>query len=339
MCILWQILIYAQNTMKKEEKMKKRSSKRILALLMTLALCGSMLYGCGNSGDADQADQTQGTEQTEETGETGEATEPAADGTLVVTASGFENKFSPFFAQNADDMDVVDMVSLYMMYVDRVSNPILNGIEGETREYNGTPYTYTGPADITVNEQADGGVSYDIKMRDDLVFSDGTPIDIDDFIFSLYVYLDPAYDGSTTLYSTPILGLDDYLGGMDTLVNLLLAAGPDNTDFTYWDEDQQTNFWDELNNEAGPAFAQSIIDYCIANGYAEEGDEAGAAAAWGFEGANNAEEMYAMMCEAYENDLAAMSEAETATSSLFELMSDYDSYNVGIKTGESADYI
>lgn len=315
--------------------MKKRSSKRILALLMTLALCGSMLYGCGNSGGADQADQPQATEQT---GETGEAAEPVAEGTLVVTATGFENKFSPFFASNADDMDIVDMLSLYMMYVDRVSNPVLNGIEGETREYNGTSYTYTGPADITVTEQADGGVSYDIKMRDDLVFSDGTPIDIDDFIFSLYVFLDPAYDGSTTLYSAPILGLSDYLGGMDTLVNLLLAAGRDNTDFTYWDEDQQTKFWDEIDNVAGPAFAQSIIDYCIANGYAEEGDEAGAAAAWGFE-ASNAEEMYAAMCEAYDNDLATMSDTEMATSSLFELMSDYDSYNVGIQTGDSADYI
>ena len=34
------------------------------------------------------------------------------------------------------------------MYVDRVCNPVLNGIEGETREYNGTDYTYYGPTDI-----------------------------------------------------------------------------------------------------------------------------------------------------------------------------------------------
>ena len=38
-------------------------------------------------------------------------------------------------------------------------------------------------------------------MRDDLVFADGTPITIDDVILNLYVYMDPTYDGSATLYS------------------------------------------------------------------------------------------------------------------------------------------
>ncbi len=319
-------------------------SKRILALLLALVMCCSMLYGCGGSGETGgQQTETQEPAQAEEPAQeeeepAAEESEAAEDGTLVVTVQGFENKFSPFFSANADDTQVQEATQLFMMYVDRVSNPVLKGIEGETREYNGTSYTYTGPADITVTENEDGTVYYDATIRDDLVFSDGTPVDIDDFIFSLYVYLDPAYDGSATLYSAPILGLDKYLGGMDTLLNLLLDAGRDNTDFTYWDEATQTKFWDEIDNEAGPAFAQSIIDYCIANGYAEEGDEAGAAAAWGYEAAN-AQEMYAMMCEAYDNDLRTMSDTEMATSGLFELMSSYDTYNMGVETGESVDYI
>lgn len=327
----------------------KKSSKRLLALLLTLVLCSSMLFGCGGKEEEQQGAQEE-TGTTEESGDSNaaaetetegqeESGEASGDGTLVVTATGFENKFSPFFSANADDTNVQEATQLLMMYVDRVSNPVLKGIEGETREYNGKEYTYKGPADITVTENEDGTVFYDVKMRDDLVFSDGTPIDIDDFIFSLYVYLDPSYDGSVTMYSMPILGLDKYLEGMDTLLNLLLAAGRDNTDFTYWDEDTQTKFWDEIDTQAGPAFAQSIIDYCIGNGYAEEGDIAGAAAAWGYEGVTSAEDFFAALCAAYDNDLKTMSETEMATTGLFEMMDDYNAYNVGVKTGESADYI
>ncbi len=331
----------------------KKSSKRLLALLLTLVLCSSMLFGCGGkegeqqgsqeatdtteeSGDSSAAAETETETETEGQEESGEA---PSDGTLVVTATGFENKFSPFFSASVDDTNVQEATQLLMMYVDRVSNPVLKGIEGETREYNGKEYTYKGPADITITENEDGTVYYDVKMRDDLVFSDGTPVDIDDFIFSLYVYLDPSYDGSVTMYSMPILGLDKYLEGMDTLLNLLLTAGRDNTDFTYWDEDTQTKFWDEIDTQAGPAFAQSIIDYCIGNGYAEEGDIAGAAAAWGYEGVTSAEDFFTALCEAYDNDLKTMSETEMATTGLFEMMDDYNAYNVGVKTGESADYI
>lgn len=93
------------------------------------------------------------------------------------------------------------MTQVYLLTVDRVSNPVLQGIEGETRSYNGTDYTYTGASDITVTENDDGTVYYDVTMRDDIQFSDGTTADIDDVIFSMYVYADPTYDGSVTLYS------------------------------------------------------------------------------------------------------------------------------------------
>lgn len=312
-----------------------KKTKKLLALILGLALCGSVLAGCGGnkSGETSApAGETQAAAET--TGGEGD--------TLVVSASGFENKFSPFFGQSADDMDVSDMTQLYMMYVDRVSNPVLNGIEGETRSYNGTDYTYYGPADITVTENADGTVYYDIKMRDDLVFSDGTPIDIDDFIFGMYVYLDPSYDGSTTLYSAPIQGLEAYRSGMDTLYNLLVAAGRDNTDFSKWDEATQTAFWKDIDEVAGPAFAQSIVDYCVANGYAEEGDIAGGAAAWGYDGLEagaTAADFFALMVEAYGGDLITLSDTEKVSSGLQDYLTDFDTYAVGVETGESADYI
>ena len=109
-----------------------RKSKRLLALFLGLVMCCSLLAGCGSKNET--ADKPAA-----DNAETAEA------GTLVLSATGFENKFSPFFAASADDQDVADFTQLYMMYADRVSNPILNGIEGETRSYNGTDYTYTGP--------------------------------------------------------------------------------------------------------------------------------------------------------------------------------------------------
>lgn len=325
-----------------------KKSKKLLALLLGLALCGSMLTACqkndgGNKpAENDTKSESDANTDTDKKEEDDSSAEGRTDGTMVVSVTGFENKFSPFFAQNADDMTVgADMTQLMLMYLDRVANPVLNGIEGETREYNGTEYTYTGPSNITVTENEDGTVTYEVKMRDDLVFSDGTPVDIDDAIFSLYVYMDPSYDGSTTMYSLPIKGLEAYRSGMETLFNLMVKAGRDNTDFTNWDEATQTAFWESLD-KAGAAFAQEIVDYCVAAGECAEGEVAKAGAAWGVEGlADGATtaDLFNALCEKYEWDIPTMSETETAGSSLFDLMEGYENYAVGVETGDSADYI
>ena len=51
---------------------------------------------------------------------------------------------------------------------------------------------------------------YNLKLRDDVVFSDGTPLTADDVIFSMYVYADMDYDGYATFSGTPIKGLQNY---------------------------------------------------------------------------------------------------------------------------------
>ena len=269
-----------------------------------------------------------------------EAVEDTADGEtpLVVGYSPFNSKFSPFFAETAYDQDVQKMTNVYLLNSDRTGAIIYKGIEGETIEYNGTDYTYYGPADLEVTENEDGTVFYDFTLRDDLVFSDGEPVTIDDVIFSMYVRCDPTYDGSATLFSQPIEGLAEYRSGVDTLFNLLVAAGEDNTDYTYWDEETQTAFWADYN-QAGEAFAQEIVDYCKAAGYNAEDDSVAVCAAnWGFELADDAtaKDFWDTMVEAYEGDIQTLSSTETAGSSVFELMEDYDAYTVGIETGESA---
>lgn len=280
---------------------------------------------------------------TEATTEGAAAPAEATDGkTLVVSNNHFEGKFSPFFSASAEDQDVVSRTFVNLMDLDRVGAPVLNGIEGETRTYNGTDYTYTGISDIVVTENEDGTVYYDVTMRDDVVFSDGTPMDIDDVIFNMYVYSDPTYDGSAVFYSLPIQGMEEYRSGMATLSSLIAAAGEENTDFTLWTEEQQTAFWSAVN-EGGAAFAQEIVDYCVSEGMCEEGDVATAAANWAYPDLAadaTAKDFFMAIGENYGWNFASM-EAETAGSALADLIPE-DVYNyatTGVETGESADHI
>lgn len=317
-----------------------KNAKKAFAMLLALTMSAGLLTGCGDTAQAPA--ETTSVEESEASSEsTTESAEAQAgeEKTLVAAATGYENKFSPFFASNVDDVNVTDLVVLSMVTTDRVGAIVENAIEGETRSYNGTDYTYYGPADMVVTENADGTVYYDLTIRDDLVFSDGTPVDIDDVIFSAYVLADPTYDGSSTLYSQPILGMEEYRSGMATLSSLLAAAGEDNTDFTYWTEEEQTAFWDAVN-DGGTAFAQEIVDYMMENGAT---DVASAAAGWAFPGLAEdatATDFFMAIGDAYGWNFSSM-EAETAGSALADLIPE-DVYNystVGVETGDSVDYI
>ncbi len=311
-----------------------RKATKLLALVLAVCMCFGILAGCG-----DEAASSTSVAESAASQETTSA-ETAEGSTLVASATGFEEKFSPFFANAADDMDVADFTQVYLMNVDRVGNPVLNGIEGETRSYNGTDYTYYGISDIVVTENEDGSVYYDITMRDDIVFSDNTPMDIDDVIFSMYVYLDPTYDGSLTMYSCPIEGLEDYRSGMEPLYTLLIEAGEDNTDFTNWTEEEQKAFWSEGLPAAGEAFAQSIIDSLVSGGTNTAEDSVAACAAnWGYELEEDATlaDFFNAMVEAYEGDYNTMSDTELASGSLWSYLD--PAYTVGVATGNTVDYI
>ncbi len=301
--------------------------KKILSLLLAATMIVG-LAACGGKGE--NSAKKSGSESGNET--------------LVACTTGFENKFSPFFAQNVDDRQVEQMTQISMLYSDREGAPILNGMsdEGETIPFNGTDYVYHTPANIEVVENEDGSVDYNITMREDLKFSDGEPVTIDDYIFSLYVVSDPTYDGATTLYSSPIKGMEEYRSGMSTLSALIAEKGEDNTDFSLYTEDQQKAFWDAVNGGLTD-FAQSIVDYCVEAGMAADADDVKTAAGnWGFDLADGAtaKDFAMAIGEAYGWNFSAM-EKETAGTALADLM-DADVYaysTVGVSTGDSADYI
>lgn len=309
-----------------------KNTKQVIALASAAALSVSVLAGCGGAASSAVTSEAASTATAEASTSTG------SDGTLVLSDTGFEGKFNPFFAASSADQHVIDLTFGALLGADRKGEMILNGIEGETREYNGTDYTYRGPADCVVTENADGTVDYDITLRDDITFSDGTPMTIDDVIFSLYVYLDPTYDGSATIYSTPIVGLEEYRNSMSTLSKLIAEAGEDNTDYTNFTEEQQKAFWDAVN-DGGVKFAQEIVDTMLANGAT---DVTSAAAGWGFQlddGAT-AKDFFLAIGENYDWSFSAM-EAESAGSALSDLIPEdvYAYATTGVSVGDAVNNV
>lgn len=294
--------------------------KRLLSLLLVAVMAVGMLAGCGGK----KEDETP----------------------LVVGYSPFSSKFSPFFAETAYDQDVAGMTQVSLIASDRQGAMIYKGIKGETIKYNGTDYTYYGIADVTTTENEDGTVYYDFTLRDDVKFSDGHVLDVDDVIFSMYVLCDPTYDGASSLYAQPIQGIEDYRSGMESRWSLIFKterAGYTAND--YYTQEQYDAFWKAFD-EAGVDFVKEIVAYCVAAGaVADEKDVAGAATAWGYEGlAAEATEadFWAKIVDTYGYDLSDEGiNYEKATSSITSLITGKCNAELlaGVKTGDSADSI
>ena len=325
--------------------MKMSNIKKILALVLALVMVFA-LCACGES-------NTPAPEESKAPVEESKAPVEENTSTLVYATSTFGQKFSPFFYTTAYDEEVVSSFTGGLLAADRGGAIIHHGIEGETVAYNGTDYTYYGMGDVDVVQNDDGSVDYNLTMRDDIVFSDGTPATIDDVIFGIYVMADPSYDGSSTIYALPIEGMADYYNSQQYLYKLLAEAGRDNTDFSIWDEATQTAFWASVD-AAGEKLAQEIIDSVVASYNTDEytatieatPDEITADPAlqvkfgmnmWGYgdawtEGATAADFWAAI--EANFDSVIEAAETESAGSSIWDLMDDFADYDKLVATGD-----
>lgn len=202
---------------------------------------------------------------------------------LVIGSGAFSEKFSPFFYDTVYDKHVVELTQMKLLTTDRTGAIVFNAIEGETRPYNGVDYFYNGIADTAVDyDEASDTTKYTVKLRDDIYFSDGVQATADDIIFTYYVFLDPAYVGSTTLRTYPIIGLQDYLtqttsdvyAKYETLANGIIEAGRDHewTDADAWTQEQQDAYW-ALIDGRWTFEVQGIVDYVNAK-YADKAAEA-----------------------------------------------------------------
>ena len=238
---------------------------KVVALVLVLCMLTAVFASCKSK--KKPAATTAGT-TTAATTTTGgnDVVVPPYDGgdTLVVGYSPFSGKFSPFFATTAYDQDVAGMTQVGLLSTDREGNVVKNGIEGETIAYNGTDYTYTGIANVEITVNDDGTVKYAFTLRDDVKFSDGETLTVDDVIFTMYVLSDPTYNGSSTFYALPIKGMEEYRQGMEQLGNLILAMGPTYTANDNFTEAEHAEYWAALK-VAGTDFVKEIVDYVNAS--------------------------------------------------------------------------
>ena len=152
--------------------------KRILSFILCMALCigmMSVLAGCGNGGKADA---------------------------FVIMTEQLDGLFNPFFYTAANDGTIVGMTQIGML------GSTLDENKEVTVAYGDNEAVVTKDYDIVTN--SDNTVTYTFVLKNGIKFSDGQPLTMEDVLFNYYVYLDPVYTGSNTLYSTDIVGLNEY---------------------------------------------------------------------------------------------------------------------------------
>ena len=163
--------------------MKNRIISTILCISLMLSIL-SVLSSCGGNGD--QA--------------------------FVIMTDTLDGLFNPFFSTSASDGTIVSMTQIGMLTSDTDEKGDAQVAFGP--EYSVVTLDYQSsydPNETSENPDEKKGVTtYTFVIKNGIKFSDGKPLTIEDVLFNLYVYLDPVYTGSSTMYSTDIQGLSQY---------------------------------------------------------------------------------------------------------------------------------
>lgn len=120
---------------------------------------------------------------------------------VVFSTSALDGNFNPFFATSAPDVSIAGQTQLSML----TTNASEEAVCGD--EYATVAKDYTIKTTGTGDSKE---TTYEFVIKNGIKFSDGVDLTIKDVLFNLYVYLDPMYMGSSTIYSTKIKGLQAY---------------------------------------------------------------------------------------------------------------------------------
>ena len=161
-----------------------RKTKRIVSLLLAVVMLLSsltVLVGCGEDMVIDN-----------------ESTR------LVLSTSELDGVFNPFYYSSGPDGSIIGMTQMGMLSSDKYGKVAF----GKNEACVVLDYDTVQNVDPVSGETVT--TTYRFVLKNDLKFSDGSPLTMKDVLFNLYVYLDPAYYGSATIYSTDIVGLKEY---------------------------------------------------------------------------------------------------------------------------------
>ena len=122
---------------------------------------------------------------------------------FVIMTENLDGLFNPFFSTSANDGTIVAMTQIGMLSSKLNSDGEVDVAFGENEA--------TATLDFEQTEQsATNETVYTFVLKNGIKYSDGHPLTMEDVLFNLYVYLDPVYTGSSTIYSTDIKGLAAY---------------------------------------------------------------------------------------------------------------------------------
>ena len=171
-----------------------KSVKRVSCIAMSLLLTAPFIAGCKKDKGADMETRA-----------------------MVLSIDALDGKFNPYFATSAPDVSVTAQTQISMLSADSEGYPTCGqdeptvALDYKVTEMNGD-HVATAGEEVTSTE-------YEFVIKNGIKFSDGKPLTVKDVLFNLYVYLDPAYMGSSTIYSTKIQGLNAYRAQDPTLSN------------------------------------------------------------------------------------------------------------------------
>ena len=126
----------------------------------------------------------------------------SAPDALVIMTEDLDGLFNPFFSTTGADATIVSMTQIGMLGSDYVNGDVTVAFG---KDHSVAVLDYTTSYDAATDK-----TTYTFVLKNDIVYSDGHPLTMEDILFNLYVYLDPVYTGSSTMYSTDIVGLQDY---------------------------------------------------------------------------------------------------------------------------------
>lgn len=232
--------------------------KRLMALCLAVALVIGALGGCTKDEpvtpepDKDGAANVVEKEPDKEKEKDQDKKEPVKEvklkyDTLILGEDDFNAVFSPFFGSTVPDRTVYQRTHEPLLINDRLGKPVDRLAE------------YQLPEEI---KDADGNVIktvYTFKLKDGIKFSDGTDITADDIMFSYKVYCDPTYDGSSTIYTTPILGIAEYRYDDPNYKEAIDKIKSESENVS--DEDVKNIITESVNKDIDDYGAQFIIDY------------------------------------------------------------------------------
>ena len=157
--------------------MKKALSLTLAAsMAVGLAACGGSNGNNGNTGDSS----------------TGGNSTSGNDTIVIGVIANFEEKWNPVMVESGYDMQVMDQIFVAPQRVN---------FDNEMEDWGGS---------IRLEENEDGTVTYTVKVKEGMKFSDGEDVTIDDYLYTIYLCSDPSYTGPASLANEDIKGMKEY---------------------------------------------------------------------------------------------------------------------------------